>query len=305
MSHDHHHHGHDGASGRLGLAFALNVAFTVIELFGAWLTNSTAIAADALHDLGDSLSLAFAWGMQGLSRRAPTKTYTYGFRRLSLVGAWINALVLLVGGGLVLGEAVPRLWSPGQPDAAGMLGLAVLGVLVNGAAVLRVRTGTTLNEQVVTWHLLEDVLGWVAVLLVSIVMLFADVPILDPILSVGVTLWVGFNAARNLKRTMDVFLQAVPEDIDVPALCADAERIAGVVELRHVHVWSQEGEHHVLTGDLEVTCADLEEALAVRARVRQLLRDAGVGHVTLQLVGARPDGEERRDHAEERCTSDP
>jgi cobalt-zinc-cadmium efflux system protein len=299
MSHDHHHHGHDGASGRLGLAFALNVAFTLIELFGAWLTNSTAIAADALHDLGDSLSLAFAWGMEGLSRRAPTSTYTYGFRRLSLVGAWINALVLLVGGGLVLGEAIPRLWSPGQPNAAGMLGLAVLGVLVNGAAVLRVRTGTTLNERVVTWHLLEDVLGWVAVLLVSIVMLFADVPILDPILSIGVTLWVGFNAARNLKRTMDVFLQAVPEDVDVGALRAEAEQIDGVVELRHVHVWSQEGEHHVLTADLVVNCTSLDEALALLQRVRHRLRDVGIAHSTLQLAeeqslggpGASPEGD--------------
>ena len=118
MGHGHDHgHSHGSAGGRLGLAFALNVSFTVIELVGAWFTNSTAIAADAVHDLGDSLALAFAWGMQGLSGRKPTSSFSYGFKRLSLVGALVNAIVLLVGGAIVLTEAVPRLWDPGQPDA--------------------------------------------------------------------------------------------------------------------------------------------------------------------------------------------
>lgn len=287
MSHDHHHgHDHGTAGKRLGLAFGLNVAFTIIELVGAWFTNSTAIAADALHDLGDSLSLAFAWGMQGLSDSKPTPTYSYGFRRLSLVGALVNAIVLLVGGLVVLTEAVPRLWDPGHPDAKGMLALAVLGVVVNGAAVLRVRHGSSLNERVVTWHLMEDVLGWVAVLVVSIVMLFADLPVLDPLLSVLITVWVGFNAARNLKRTIDVFLQAVPDGVDVDALCEAARDVDGVVELRHVHVWSQEGEHHVLTGSLVLDCVTLEEAERIRDQVAHVLRDADIEHVTLEVVSS-------------------
>ena len=156
MGHGHAHghgHSHGTAGGRLGLVFALNVAFTLVELVGAWFTNSTAIAADAVHDFGDSMALAFAWGMQGLSGQKPTSSFSYGFKRLSLVGALVNAIVLLVGGAIVLTESIPRLWSPGEPDAQGMLLLAILGVVVNGAAVLRVRAGSSLNEQVVTWHL--------------------------------------------------------------------------------------------------------------------------------------------------------
>jgi len=287
VSHDHHHgHDHGTAGKRLGLAFGLNVAFTLIELVGAWFTNSTAIAADALHDLGDSLSLALAWGMQSLSGSRPTQTYSYGFKRLSLVGALVNAVVLLAGGLVVLMEAVPRLWDPGQPDARGMLALAVLGVVVNGAAVLRVRQGASLNERVVTWHLMEDVLGWVAVLIVSIVMLFVDLPVLDPLLSVGITVWVGFNAARNLKRTIDVFLQAVPDDVDVDALCEAARAVEGVVDLRHVHVWSQEGEHHVLTGSLVLDCVTLEDAERIREQVADDLQEAGIEHVTLEVVSS-------------------
>lgn len=287
MSHDHSHgHDHAAAGGRLGLAFGLNVAFTLVELVGAWATNSTAIAADALHDLGDSLSLGFAWGMERLAGRGPTPNYSYGLKRLSLLGALVNAAVLLGGGLVVLTESVPRLLDPGQPDAQGMLGLAVLGVLVNGAAVWRVRGGKSLNERVVTWHLLEDVLGWVAVLVVSIVMLFVDLPILDPLLSICITVWVGVNAARNLRRTVDVFLQAVPPDVDPAALRAAALAVEGVVDLRHLHVWSQEGEHHVLTGDLVVECAALQKAEGLAEQVRSMLREAGVEHVTLQLTSA-------------------
>ncbi len=290
MGHGHTHgHGHDHshgtAGGRLGLAFALNVAFTLVELVGAWFTNSTAIAADAVHDLGDSMALAFAWGMQGLSGQKPTSSFSYGFKRLSLVGALVNAIVLLVGGAIVLTESIPRLWSPGEPDAQGMLLLAILGVVVNGAAVLRVRAGSSLNEQVVTWHLLEDVFGWVAVLVVSVVMLFVNAPVLDPILSVAITLWVGWNAAKNLKRTISVFLQAVPDDIELEALQEAVRAIEGVVDLKHVHVWSQEGEHHVLTGHLVIDGSTLAEAAVIRDAVRSVLHDAGIEHSTLEVVG--------------------
>lgn len=285
-AHGHHgHHGHSHApGGRIGMAFALNLAFTVIELVGAWFTNSTAIAADALHDLGDSLALAFAWGMEGASTRGADRSFTYGYRRLSLVGAVVNAVVLLVGGIVVLLETVPRLFDPPEPSAAGMLGLAVLGVLVNGAAVLRLGKDGTLNERVVRLHLLEDVLGWVAVLVVSVVMLFVHAPILDPLLSIVITLWVAWNAVANLRGTLQLFLQAVPAGIDCDALQADAAAVDGVVELRHLHVWSLDGEKHILTGQLVVDPMDLGEAVARRDRVVALLRAAGVAHVTLELT---------------------
>ncbi len=282
-----HGHGHgDTARGRLALAFALNLAFTVIELVGAWFTNSAAIAADAVHDLGDSLALGFAWGMQGVAGRSRDETYSYGYRRLSLVGALVNGIVLLVGSAVVLYESVPRLWDPPTPDARGMLLLAVLGVVVNGAAALRVRAGATLNERMVSVHLMEDVLGWVAVLVVSAVMLITPVPILDPLLSVAITLWVGWNAVRNLRGTVDLFLQAVPESIVVADLCAEARKVMGVVALRHVHVWSLEGEHHVLSGQLLVEESSLEVALQRREDVRHALHCAGIHHVTLELQTA-------------------
>ena len=285
MGHDHEHHQQGTARNRLGLAFFLNASFTIVELVGASLTNSTAIAADALHDLGDSLALAFAWGMQALAGTRATGTFSYGFRRLSLVAALANAVVLIGGGALVLRESVPRLWSPDQPDAQGMFVLAVLGVAVNGAAVLRVGSGSTLNERTVTWHLLEDVLGWVAVLLVSVVMVFVDAPILDPLLSIAVTLFVGWNAGKHLKRTLMLFLQAVPDEIHPEELKIAALSIEGVEDLRHLHVWSLDGTNHILTGHLVVKSTTLLEARSIRQKVTSLLRESGIGHCTLEIDG--------------------
>jgi cobalt-zinc-cadmium efflux system protein len=189
------------------LAFFLNVAFTIIEFIGGWLTNSTAIMADAVHDLGDSLSIGSAWLLNYLGKKVPNDEFTYGYRRLSLLGALLNSLVLLAGSVWILGESIPRLADPVMPMAEGMLALAVLGVTVNGYAAYKLSHGTTLNERVLNWHLLEDVLGWVAVLIVAVVLQFVEWPVLDPLLSIGFTLFILFNVVRNLKDTAKLFFR--------------------------------------------------------------------------------------------------
>lgn len=212
--HNHPHHHHDGdeetASKRIGWAFFLNVMFTIIEFIGGWLTNSTAIMADAVHDLGDSLSIGTAWLLNKLSRKDANQTFSYGYKRFSLLGALINGLVLTVGSVWILFEAIPRLSAPEMPQVEGMLLLAIFGVLVNGFAAFKLSKGKSLNERVLNWHLLEDVLGWVAVLIVSIVLLFVNWPILDPLLSIGFTIFILFNVVRNLKETLLCFYKPLP-----------------------------------------------------------------------------------------------
>ncbi|WP_040520007.1 cation diffusion facilitator family transporter, partial [Glaciecola punicea] len=211
-SHDHSHHASgDNASKRIGWAFFLNVAFTIIEFIGGWLTNSTAIMADAVHDLGDSLSIGTAWILNKLGDKEANNTFSYGYKRFSLLGALINGLVLTVGSVWILFEAIPRLTEPQMPHAEGMLLLSIFGMAVNGFAAYKLSDGDSLNERVLNWHLLEDVLGWVAVFIVSIVLMFKPWPILDPILSIGFTLFILFNVVRNLKETLLLFLQATPD----------------------------------------------------------------------------------------------
>lgn len=209
-AHYHHNDPNETASTRIGWAFFLNLAFTVVEFIGGILTNSTAILADAVHDLGDSLSLGMAWVLNKFGQKNATTTFTYGYQRLSLVGAFINAVVLITGSVWILSMAIPRLWEPEMPMAEGMMIMAVFGIAVNGYAAFRLSRGNTLNERVLNWHLLEDVLGWVAVLVVGLILLFVDWPWLDPLLSIGFTLFILVNVARYLVTTIKLFVQATP-----------------------------------------------------------------------------------------------
>jgi cobalt-zinc-cadmium efflux system protein len=278
------HDSHHTASGSIGVAFALNVSFTVVEIIGAWLTNSTAIAADAVHDLGDSFALAFAWWMERASQAEPTKKFTFGFGRLSAAGALVNTGVIVVGSLFILREAVPRLFDPPQADAEGMILLAILGVAVNGFAAWRAGDAT-MNASVVRWHLLEDLLGWVAVLIGAIVMRVADVPILDPLLSIAIAVFVSIGAVRHGRRAADVLLQAVPPNVDLAALHEALLADESVASIADLHVWSLDGSTHVST--IEVGLAEdltLTALEPVRQRLRACLAKHGVVHTTLEFT---------------------
>ncbi|MDX1695071.1 MAG: cation diffusion facilitator family transporter [Ketobacteraceae bacterium] len=279
-----HSHRHNDSSRRIGLAFLLNVTFTVIELIGGILTNSTAIMADAVHDLGDSLSLGAGWLLSRLSGRTADNKFTYGYRRLSLLAALINGVVLMGGSAWVLIEAIPRLTDPVMPQTEGMIALALLGVAVNGFAAWRLSQGATLNEKVLNWHLLEDVLGWVAVLVVALVLQFFHWPVLDPLLSIGFTLFILINVLRNLWRTGKIFLQAAPDESICEAVCVALRNLEGVDDVHHVHLWSLDGEHHVLTAHVVVTNAlDRNQHSALKGKIADILAPFGFEHTTIEI----------------------
>lgn len=282
--HHHTHHHHDEVSSRIGWAFFLNLGFTVIEFIGGWLTNSTAIMADAVHDLGDSLSLGSAWLLNRLGNKQADTRFTYGYKRLSLLGALINGLVLIVGSIWVLSTAIPRLVDPVMPHTEGMLALAVLGVAVNGYAAYRLSHGKTLNERVLNLHLLEDVLGWVAVLIIALVMQFVDWPILDPLLSIGFTLFILFNVLRMLWSTLQLFTQGVPEPGLLQNIRTVLTDVEGVRDLHHVHLWSLDGEHHVLTAHIVVQeSGALATYDQLKNRLRVALEPFELAHTTLEI----------------------
>jgi cobalt-zinc-cadmium efflux system protein len=293
-AHSHNHsHSPDQSSNRIGLAFLLNVAFTIIEFIGGWLTNSTAIMADAVHDLGDSLSIGSAWLLNRLGKKTADEEFTYGYRRLSLFGALLNGVVLLIGSVWVLSEALPRLSNPVMPMAEGMFALAVLGVSVNGFAAYKLSHGTTLNERVLNWHLLEDVLGWVAVLIVSVVLQFKEWPILDPILSIAFTLFILFNVVRNLKDTAKLFFQAVPDKKLMGKIRKALLHIDQVEEVHHLHLWSLDGEHHVLTAHVvTIGFTDSDTHRKLKASITDSLNEFSLDHTTIEI---ELDEEECRD----------
>jgi len=280
--HDHNHS--HGSSERVGWAFFLNISFTILEFIGGWLTNSTAIMADAVHDLGDTLSIGSAWLLNKLSGKQANRSFTYGYRRFSLLGALINGFALVVGSAWVLSEAIPRLSNPEMPMVEGMLGFAIFGIIVNGFAAYKLSKGETLNERVLNWHLLEDVLGWVAVFIVSVVLMFVELPILDPLLSILFTLFILFNVVRNLIATVRLFLQAVPEHMNRDEIEESLLALPGVGSVHHMHLWSLDGEHNVLTAHLvmhhEMAIDDIKE---LKFQVRNVLNKFYLEHTTIEI----------------------
>jgi cobalt-zinc-cadmium efflux system protein len=286
MAHDHNHH-HDHSHSELGdikLAFFLNLIFTIFEILGGLWTNSLAIMADAIHDLGDSFALASAWFLERLSVKQGDMTFSYGYRRFSLLGALISATILIIGSGIIFYHAVPRMFHPEQPNAPGMAVFAVVGVLVNGAAVLRLRGSTGLNAKVVAWHLLEDVLGWIAVLVISIVLIFKNIPVLDPVLSCIITLYVLVNVVKNLMKTMGIFMQGVPEGVDIAAIEKDLCCIEHVMCTHHTHIWSMDGTNHVLTTHVVVDKdAVRDDIMQIKNRIREIMVSHGMNHSTVEI----------------------
>lgn len=279
-----HHIPKDMSSNRIGWAFLLNVCFTIIEFIGGWLTNSTAIMADAVHDLGDSLAIGLAWFLSKLSKKQSDETFSYGYHRFSLLGALINGAVLIAGSIWVLTASFPRLFAPEMPDAQGMLWLAILGVIVNGYAAYKLSDGETLNERILNWHLIEDVLGWVAVLVLAIVLMFVDLPILDPILSIAFTLFILFNVLKNLRMAVKLFLQATPNKALQENIYSALSTIDDIKEIHHFHLWSLDGEKHVLTAHLVLMQEfNQQELINIKNEIVIKLSPYNLEHTTMEF----------------------
>lgn len=280
MPSDHNHH---KAIKNIRIAFFLNLSFTVLEFIGGYYVNSVAIISDAVHDLGDSLSLGTSWYLQKRSEKGATRSFTYGYGRFSLLGALVNSVILIGGSIFVVYQAVGRILEPEPSDAQGMMIFAIVGVLVNGYAAWKLSSGKSLNEQVISWHLLEDVLGWVAVLIVSIVLQFSDIHYLDPALSLLIIAYVLWNVIKRLKQTLFIFLQGLPIGVNKENIENEILNIQHVESLHHTHLWSLEGENHVFTTHVKLGhITTLQQVKAVNDQIREVMKKYPFEHYTIQ-----------------------
>lgn len=291
MGHHHHHghshdHSHDHGRGtkNIQVAFWLNLGFAVLELIGGLYTNSVAVLSDALHDLGDSLSLGTSWYFQKKSQQKRDSNFTYGYKRFSLLGAFINCIVLTVGSVFIISESVQRIFNPAQPNAKGMLILAVIGIGVNLIAMLRLKKGSSINERVISLHFLEDVLGWAAVLVGSIVMMFYDVPILDPLLSLAIAAYILFNVYKNMKSVFQIVLQGVPENLSEEKIRDVARTFPEVKDAHDIHVWSMDGNYNIVT--LHVVVSDTLSVMQqeeLKTKIKASLEKLSIQHSTVEV----------------------
>lgn len=261
------------------IAFILNLCFSVFEFIGGLFTGSFAILSDSLHDMGDAMSIGVAFVLEKKSHKKPDDKYTYGYSRYSVIGSVITTLILLLGSVSIIYNAIFRIISPTDINYKGMIVLAVIGVVINLVAAFFTKDGDSLNQKAVNLHMLEDVMGWLVVLIGAVVMKFTDIKIIDPILSIGVALFVLINAVRNLKEALELFLEKSPHGIDAQEIKEHLCEIEGVSDVHHIHLWSMDGVNNLATLHL-VAEGDLAK---IKAKARIELSEHGINHATIEI----------------------
>lgn len=262
------------------IAFVLNFGSSIFEFIGGLFTNSVAIMSDALHDIGDALSIGLAYILEKKSKRRPDNNYTYGYSRYSLLSAVFTSGVLVLGSLIVIFRAVMRLINPVEINYDGMILFAVIGCLVNLVAAFVTHGGNSLNQKAVNLHMLEDVLGWVVVLIGALLIKYTNIVYIDPVLSICVALFIFINALKSLRVVVSTFLEKSPDNIDVDELMHHISEIDGVKDVHHIHIWSMNGT--------SANCATLhivvdDYSVEIKEKVREELAEHNIGHSTIEL----------------------
>ena len=274
------------------IAFILNLSFSVFEFVGGIFTNSVAIISDSIHDIGDAVSIGVSYFLEKKSKKQPDNIYTYGYLRYSVIGSVITTLILLVGSVLVVINAVNRIFNPQEINYNGMIIFAVIGVAVNFLAAYFTRDGDSLNQKAVNLHMVEDVLGWMVVLIGAIVMRFTDFKLIDPILSIAVAVYIFIHAFSHLKEALDLFLVKIPEGIEIDEIKHHLLEIDGVLDVHHIHVWSMDGNQNYATMHVVTNGNHLK----IKKAIKEELFEHGIVHATLELESEKEHCEDKHCH---------
>lgn len=261
------------------IAFILNFGFAIFEFFGGIFTNSVAIISDAIHDIGDAISIGISFFLEKISKKKPNNKYTYGYVRYSVIGSLITTVILLVGSIFVIYNAVIRIMNPVDINYDGMIIFAIVGTIVNFLAAYFTKEGDSLNQKSVNLHMLEDVLGWIVVLIGAVIMRFTDIKIIDPILSIFVALFIFKHAFNNFKLIVDLFLEKTPKNISLEELKEHLLEIKGVEDIHHIHIWSIDGYNNFAT--MHVVSNNKNKK--IKEEVKNELKEHGIVHSTIEL----------------------
>ncbi len=281
-------------------AFILNLFFSIFEFVGGTVTGSVAIISDAIHDIGDAVSIGISYFLERKSKKDPDEIYTYGYTRFSVMGSLITTVILLCGSVAVSYNAVIRIFNPVAIDYSGMILFAVVGTLVNIFAAILTKDGHSLNQKAVNLHMLEDVLGWVVVLAGAIVMRFTNLKVIDPIMSICVSGYIFLNAIKNLRKIENLFLEKIPSNINLDEIRQHISETEGVLDAHHIHVWSIDGHNNYATMHIVTD----EEGSIIKEKIRKELEKFNVVHVTLELETSKEHCHEKHCHVNhtEACT---
>ena len=285
MEHHNHRHNHSNSTENIKIAFLLNFGFAILEAIGGFLTNSISIFTDSIHDLGDSISIGVSYLLEKKSNKEANNKYTYGYLRYSLLGALITSIILLTGSIIVIYNAIPRLINPEEINYDAMIIFAIFGVIINGYAAYRTSHADKHNEKAINLHMLEDVFGWVAVLIGSVVIKIFNLTIIDPILSILITIYILFHVYRYIKEVFEIFMEKVPDDIEIDELKDHIEKkFDNINNIHHIHIWSLDGVNNYMTAHVELK-SDIQSSdiIELKKNIKNELKKHEINHVTLEF----------------------
>lgn len=261
------------------IAFILNICFSIIELIGGFITGSIAILSDSLHDFGDALSIGISFFLEKKSKKKANDKYTYGYIKYSVMGSVITTTILIVGSIFVIFESIKRVINPTEINYNGMIVIAVFGVIINTVAALKTKEGDSLNQKAVNLHMLEDVLGWLVVLIGGFLIKFTNISIIDPILSIIVALFILINSFKNMNDVLEIFLEKTPRDININEIKEHLQTLKGVKEVHHIHVRTIDGYSNFAT--LHVVVEKYSEN--IKNKIKEELKEHNISHSTVEI----------------------
>lgn len=263
------------------LAFFLNLSYAIVEFIAGGVFGSSAVLADSVHDLGDAIAIGISAFLETISNREEDSHYTLGYKRFSLLGALVTAVILMTGSVLVILENITKLFHPQPVNDEGILWLGIIAVSINVLASLVVRKGKTKNESILSLHFLEDTLGWVAVILMAIVLRFTDWYILDPLLSLVISIFILSKAILRFWSTLKIFLDAVPEGVDIQRVKSDLEQLDHVASINQLNLWTMDGlEKNAI---VHVCLKEIEQMELCKESIRTLLKNYGFQNITIEV----------------------
>ena len=263
------------------LAFFLNLNFAIVEFIAGGIFGSSAVLADSVHDLGDALAIGLSAFLETISNRQEDSRYTLGYKRFSLLGAMVTAVILMTGSGMVILENMVKLFHPQPVNEEGLLWLGIIAISVNVLASLVIRKGQTKNESILSLHFLEDTLGWLAVILMAIVLRFTDWYILDPLLSLAISFFILSKAIPRFWSTLKIFLDAVPEGVNIQKIKTDLAELDNVASINQLNLWTMDGlEKNAI---VHVCLEHVKHMEVCKESIRTLLKDCGFQNVTIEV----------------------
>ena len=263
------------------VAFFLNLSYAIVEFITGGIFGSSAVLADSVHDLGDAIAIGISAFLETISNREEDRQYTLGYKRFSLLGALVTAVILITGSILVILENITKLFNPQPVNDEGILWLGIIAVSINLLASLVVRKGKTKNESILSLHFLEDTLGWLAVILMAIILRFTDWYILDPLLSLVISIFILTKAIPRFWSALKIFLDAVPEGLETGDLEKDLEALTNVKSVNQLSIWSMDGlENNAI---IHLCLEDWGQMTETKNQVRQLLEERGIQNITIEV----------------------